>query len=828
MKRPMLALLRIDPRQWQLDLFRLILWVSVIAGLLVYLPSMYAAYQKGTPGIAAVNTAAIVALAGLYLLNSWSYRWRAGIFCLVFYFLATGLLVYVGPVSQIYLVGFSLLTTLLLGLRAGILTLILNAITLLTLGLLGHASAEMVLLSREAGAAAWVTITLNFVLINSLLVLAIGSVISVLNDALQREVAARTSLEAERSQLRTLVDALPDAVFTKDAVGHYNTCNPMALSQLGLSHKEEVIGKTVFELFPPEFARVQHEEDRQLMSGELQRSSQERWTETNGRKAWFFTIKVPLHNADGTVSGLIGISREITSRKLAELERSRLLARLQLQIERMPLAYLLSDSNFCYSRWNPAAERMFGFSEAEVLHRHPFDVMVPPQSQAWMGGILEQVRAGSMEAHGECEIRTREGDIIICEWHNTPLYEESGEFIGLLSLAQDITGRKNLEGQLQQSQKMEAMGRLAGGVAHDFNNLLTVINGYSEALLQQAGQQAAVLELAGPIHEAGERAAALTRQLLSFSRQTIMQPRVLDLNTIVTDTGKMLQRLIGEDIQFTTVLAPDLHRVRVDPGQLDQVLINLAVNARDAMPSGGWLTLETANVTLSEDYAARHPDCKPGPHVMLAMSDTGAGMADEIMEHIFEPFFTTKGIGKGSGLGLAIVFGIVQQSNGCIHVYSESGHGTTFKIYLPAISDAVLPEVSSDPAPGPGGGETILLVEDEEEVRVLAARSLRDRGYQVLAAVDGHDAVAAMEAHGNDIDLLLTDVVMPNLGGRELMELFRQRFPRAGVIFMSGYTDDAVFRHGLLSADADFIQKPYTPSSLAAKVRAVLDARAVR
>ncbi len=825
MRPPVLPQLRIDPRQWQLDLFRLILWVTVVAGLLVYLPSMYAAYKKGTPGIAAVNTVAIVTLACLYLLDRWPYRLRAGIFCLVFYFLATGLFIFVGPVSQIYLVGFSLLTTLLLGLRTGILTVLLNSLTLLTVGLLGHASSEMALLNRDAGGAAWIIITLNFALINSLLALAIGGVTSVLNHALQREVAARASLEAERSQLRTLVDALPDAVFTKDATGRYNTCNPMGLIQLGVSRNEEIIGKTVFDLFPPEFARAQHEEDGQVLSGELSRSSAERWTEVDGKRAWYFVIMVPPRAADGAISGLICISREITSRKLAELERSRLLGRLQLQIERMPLAYLLSDSNFCYSRWNPAAERMFGFAEAEVLGRHPFDVMVPPQSQSWMSDTFEQVRAGSMDAHGECEIRTREGHIIICEWHNTPLYEESGEFIGLLSLAQDITNRKNLEGQLQQSQKMEAVGRLAGGIAHDFNNLLTVINGYSEALLQQVGLEPAVRELVGPINEAGEKAAALTRQLLSFSRQTIMQPRVLDLNTIVTDTGKMLRRLIGEDVLFNTVLAPDLHRVRVDPGQLDQVLMNLALNARDAMPSGGWLTLETSNVILSGDYVAKHPDCKPGPHVMLAMSDTGSGMADEIRERIFEPFFTTKGIGKGSGLGLAIVFGIVQQSGGCIHVYSEPGQGTTFKIYLPAVSDAVLPDVSSDPASSLGGGETVLLVEDEEEVRVLAARSLQDRGYQLLTAVDGQDAVAVMQTYENDIDLILTDVVMPNLSGRELVELFRQRFPRAGVIFMSGYTDDAVLRHGLLTADAAFIQKPYTPSSLAAKVRAVLDAR---
>ncbi|MCW5626519.1 MAG: response regulator, partial [Burkholderiales bacterium] len=332
-----------------------------------------------------------------------------------------------------------------------------------------------------------------------------------------------------------------------------------------------------------------------------------------------------------------------------------------------------------------------------------------------------------------------------------------------------------------------------------------------------------VRESVEAIGEAGDRAARLTRQLLGFSRQTMLQPRVLDLNAVVTESAKMLRRLIGEDIGLTTVLHPELWRVEVDPGQMDQVLLNLAVNARDAMLQGGKLTIETANVVLDDRYAETHPDCKPGRHVMLAMTDTGSGIAPEIMSRMFEPFFTTKEVGKGSGLGLAMVFGIVQQSGGCIHVYSEPEHGTTFRIYLPAVTEPQnVPDDDTAQAGSPGT-ETILLVEDEEGVRKLAHRSLQMHGYSVLVAKDGHDALLVARGHAGPLDLILTDVVMPNMSGPELVAALKPRYPGTKVLFMSGYTDDTVVRHGLLHADVAFIQKPYTPSALTLKVRQVLD-----
>jgi CheY-like chemotaxis protein len=324
------------------------------------------------------------------------------------------------------------------------------------------------------------------------------------------------------------------------------------------------------------------------------------------------------------------------------------------------------------------------------------------------------------------------------------------------------------------------------------------------------------------MNEAGQRAAALTRQLLAFSRQSMLRPRIVDLNAIVAETGGLLNRLIGEDVQLSMALDPALQPTRLDPTQLDQVLMNLAINARDAMPHGGQLTIETANIELSAEYAASRSDCTAGPHVMLAITDTGTGMTAEVQSRIFEPFFTTKGVGRGTGLGLATVLGIVQQSGGCIHVYSEANLGTTFKVYFPAVASPI--DRAERPAPvlESRGSETVLLVEDDAPVREIALNTLRERGYRILAAVDGVDALRVAAEHDGAIDMLLTDVVMPNASGPELATAIRERYPHVRVLFMSGYTDDAVVRHGLLSADVAFIQKPYAPSILARRVRETL------
>jgi len=398
-------------------------------------------------------------------------------------------------------------------------------------------------------------------------------------------------------------------------------------------------------------------------------------------------------------------------------------------------------------------------------------------------------------------------------------------------ICRDITDRKlaeaekeKLQGQLLQAMKMEAVGRLAGGVAHDFNNLLMVITGYSELLLQKIGKESPMHREVEEIKRAGERAASLTQQLLAFSRKQIIEPKVVRLDLLVADMQEMLTRLIGEDIALQAITGKSPGSVKVDPGQFQQILMNLVVNARDAMPDGGKIVIETANVDLDEGYCALHPYVKPGRFLMLAVSDTGIGMSEEVKAHIFEPFFTTKEKGSGTGLGLATTYGAVKQAVGSIEVYSEVGIGTTFKIYLPRVEEEVINPVNDDrPTDLPGGKETVLLVEDEGIVRDLCIQILERLGYKVLQARNGTEAIAVAQGFGERIDLLLTDVVMPGINGSELATQLVLHNPEMKALFTSGYTEDVISHHGVLAEGVSFIGKPYTPSALARKVREVLD-----
>jgi two-component system, cell cycle sensor histidine kinase and response regulator CckA len=465
---------------------------------------------------------------------------------------------------------------------------------------------------------------------------------------------------------------------------------------------------------------------------------------------------------------------------------------------------------------NPAALKLYGYCREELLLLAAEEISAEPEKTR--AAIAEERMHVLFRLH-----RKKDGTVFPVEIAGG--HYVTGEHKMHVAAIRDITERKTLEVKLQQAAKMEAVGRLAGGVAHDFNNLLTIINGYSEmALAGLASGDPAWSHLA-QIKEAGERAASLTRQLLAFSRQQVLAPRVLDLNNLVSGVAKMLRRLIGEDIELAMVRDSALGRVNADPGQMEQILVNLAVNARDAMPEGGKLVIETANVELGDTYAARHAVVTPGRYVMLAVTDTGIGMDAETQAHIFEPFFTTKERGRGTGLGLAIVYGAVKQSGGYVWVYSEPEQGTAFKIYLPRVEE-VAEQVQSAEVPGRPvtGSETILLVEDEKAVRALVIRVLQNLGYNVLSSASPEDALQIGERHPGPIDLLLTDVVLPGMNGRKVADNLASLRPQMKVLYMSGYTDYAVARHGVLEANTIFLQKPFTPTSLARKVRAVLDA----
>jgi PAS domain S-box-containing protein len=473
---------------------------------------------------------------------------------------------------------------------------------------------------------------------------------------------------------------------------------------------------------------------------------------------------------------------------------------------------------------NGAAVAHYGYSQEEFLTMTIAEI----RPTGDLPGLREAVRDLSSEDTDKLvrKHRKRDGTVIDVEITSRELFV-SGRRARLV-LATDITERKNLEDQFRQAQKMEAVGRLAGGVAHDFNNMLTAIIGYSELLLRQIGDE----KLRSKIEEilsAGHRAAALTRQLLAFSRRQVLQPMVLDLNEVVANIEKMLVRLIGEDLDLVTIARPGLGRIKADPGQIEQILMNLVVNARDAMPDGGKLTVETANVEIEEAYTLTHPDVKPGHYVLLAISDTGHGMDAITQSQIFEPFFTTKEQSKGTGLGLSTVYGIVKQSGGHIWLYSEPGHGATFKIYFPRVDEvAGSIDVQSEPAGSLEGSETILLVEDDEAVRKLSCLALESRGYDVLAAETGEQALEFLSIIGpNYIDLVVTDVVMPGMSGAQMIAKLSEVYPDVRVLYVSGYTEDATIHHGVLDQGVEFLQKPFTPDGLARRVRQLLDKETV-
>lgn len=525
----------------------------------------------------------------------------------------------------------------------------------------------------------------------------------------------------------------------------------------------------------------------------------------------------------------VNLAWSVADQVAGSLARARLVQtqqRLSAAIEQAMDTVIITTTSGVIIYVNPAFERNSGYSRAEAVGQTPQLLKSDQHDPDFYEVLWTTLRAGQVW-RGRF-VNKRKDDALYTEDATiTPIRNDNGAITNYVSVQHDVTRELQLEEQYRQSQKMEAIGRLSGGVAHDFNNLLLVINGYSELLLNR------YLDIESPlrkhveeIQKAGERAAGLTNQLLAFSRKQVLEPKVLNLNTIVAEMDKMLRRLIGEDIDLVTALRDGLGQVKADPGQLEQVLLNLAVNARDAMPQGGKLTIETANIELDDAYARQHAEVQSGHYVMLAVSDTGSGIDRETLARIYEPFFTTKAQGKGTGLGLSTVYGIVKQSGGHIWVYSELGRGTTFKVYLPRVQETV-EVVEPDPArlEQPQGLETILLVEDDERVRELVRTLLEEEGYTVLVAHNGDEALRFCQQYDGPAHLLVTDIVMPGgINGRQLSERLAPLYPELKVLFMSGYTDEAIVHHGVLEHHVAFLQKPFTLVALLRKVREILDA----
>jgi len=602
----------------------------------------------------------------------------------------------------------------------------------------------------------------------------------------------------------------------------------------------EIVGYTREELLQKSFQEITHPDDletdlervHRVLAGEIETYSiEKRYFRQDGSIIWVDLTVSLVHHPSGEPDYFVSVIQDISQRKQMEAALQAAEARYRTLVEQLPaITYIVELGQVNRTIYiSPQLEEVLGFSPQEWLADPDLWLkQLHLDDREWVVNETRRVEAGNEPLDIEYRAITKDGRTIWLHNLNQKVLaaDESGQLRYRHGVMFDVTGRKHLEEQYQQAQKMEAIGQLTAGIAHDFNNLLTAINGFAGLMQLQLLPEDPLAEMVAKILHSGERAAQLIRQLLAFSRKQIIAPQLLELNHIVTKMDKLLSRIIGEHIQMKTDLAPDLWLIKADPAQIEQIIVNLAVNARDAMPEGGQLVIETANVSLDESFVAAHLETQPGEYVLLTITDTGHGMNEEVKAHLFEPFFTTKEQGKGTGLGLATVYGIVKQNGGYIWVDSEEGQGATFKIYLPRIREVIHPpDHPQVDAKMLGGSETILLVEDEVGVRELARRVLAERGYTVLAAPNGQTALDLATHHPDPIHLLLSDVVMPGISGRALAEQLHQTRPDLKVLFMSGYTDEAIAQHGILAPGVSLLQKPFSLTSLARKVREVLDSR---
>jgi len=642
--------------------------------------------------------------------------------------------------------------------------------------------------------------------------------------SISRDITERKGAEERMSQLAAIVESSVDAIIGKTLDGTIVSWNAGAEAIYGYS-AAEAVGQSISILAPAEQGSEVTQLLDRLARGEKIEHHETTRARKDGQKIIVSITISPILDASGKIVGASAISRDITERRRFEQDLRQSEARFASLMQDAPYGIYRVTLEGQFLHVNPALVRMLGYpSEAELLKCNvQTDVYVDTGFREQLGD--DYSRHKDFRAV-EAQWKRQNGERIIVRLSGRPVERPRGELAYFEVFAEDITERRSLERQLLQSQKMDAIGRLAGGVAHDFNNLLGVILGQTELLQAELGSNPSAYRRAEAIDQSARRAAELTKQLLAFSRQQVIEPRVVDTNAVVREVEMLLRRLIGEDVELSIRLQPNAGNIKVDPSQLEQILMNLAVNARDAMAGGGRLILETAHVDLDEAYVRQHLGAKTGDFAMITVSDTGIGMDPQTMARMFEPFFTTKSEGRGTGLGLSTVYGIVKQNNGYIMPYSEVGHGTTFRIYFPSVRQT--PE-SRDQKPEQEklvrGCETVLIVEDETDLRELARELLEANGYKVIEAERGEKAIQLVEHSHTPIDLLLTDVVMPGIGGRQLAKRLLELRPGLHVLYMSGYADDVITSRGVLPEKSLLMPKPFTRAILLRRVREALDTR---
>jgi len=646
----------------------------------------------------------------------------------------------------------------------------------------------------------------------------------------QKKVVVRLrELEKQQKEqlffLEELLNVLPNPVFYKDLEGKFLGYN-QAFARLAGIEGNELLGKGPEYFLGGQMIQLAAATDNQVLDNQGSQHYECLLTLTDGSQRYYAIMKDSFRYQDGSPGGVIGAFYDLTEIKQAE-NRLSLLAAV---VEQADSIVVISDCQRKITYLNPAFERITGYLVAEAQGKNVHEVFSPDLEQDRSRQELSSCLSRGETWHGTLQSKKKDGTIFAEETVTFPIRDDHGQIIGYVAIKHDISAQKKLEQQLLKASKMESIGQLAGGVAHDFNNILTVINGYAQIVLMQLEKDSRLWHDVREIEKAGERAAGLTRQLLAFSRKQVIMPKAIKMNDEILEMEKMLRRLIGEDVELEISLAENLPLIYADPSQLQQILLNLVVNARDALKNqvrhtGKRIKISTTRKFLDDAYVTLHPGSDIGWYVQLQVEDNGSGMAKEVTDHIFEPFYTTKGVGKGTGMGLATVYGIVKQNQGSIYVYSEPGQGTSFKIYWPETDDDSLrqgPEPGKAPA---GGSEVILLAEDNKSLREMSSRQLRQAGYTVIEAEHGLDALEKARNHQGPIDLLLTDVVMPVMDGKELSEKIKEIYPDIPVLFGSGYMDDSIHQDIINLGEDHFINKPYNISDILDRIRHLLDGR---